>query len=399
MALIFNADTGVKAEETAVVRARIAQSWKNAFNTSENAPELNTEPETPAGQLIDGETALVTAKDSELLRMANGFNPQTATGIFQDALAEIYFIERQVSQPTTVTCKCKGLQGTIIPYGAVVQDTSGHTFYNTAVAKIGSDGTCESIFRCSEYGAIEVGAGSVNKIITVVPSWDSVTNETAGVTGRDKETQSEFEQRRFNSVSKNAHGTAAAVEGTVANLDGVIAAKCAENRGDLEIEKMGATIPPHSIYLSVYGGDPQKIGYAVYGKLGGGCGMAGNTTVVITDPATSAENTIYYEVPSAKPIGIAVTYTKTASTAETIEDDIKTAILNNFDGLTAAYSRAKMGSDIYATRFISDVIAAGVDHLISVKIKYDGGELGDMVSIPLDEMPTLDRADIIITEA
>lgn len=398
MALTFGETTGVGVEDTEVVRERIRLNWVNAFKEGGSETELNTDPETPAGQLIDGETALVSEKDTELMQMANGFNPATATGLFQDALANIYFITRHIAEPTMVTCQCKGLQGTLIPYGAVVQDVDGNTFYNTTPGTIDSTGVLECTFRCSEYGEIEVGADSVTKIITVIPGWDSVNNEAAGVTGRERETQAEFESRRYDSVSKNAHGTAAAVQGTVGNLDGVIAAVCAENRGHTDIVKHGVTIPDHSIYLSVYGGDEEEIAYAVYAKLGGGCGMAGNTEVTITDPTTGAEATIYYEVPSTVPIGIKVTYVPTASTATTIEDDIRDAVLANFNGQTASYGRVKMADDVYATRFVSDVIAAGVENLVSVEISYNGGAFGDMISIPLDAMPTLDRGDIEIVE-
>ena len=397
MALVWS-DRGVTAQETAEIRSEIATRWKQAFQTSDEAPELITDAETPAGQLIDGETALVAEKDTELLQLANGFNPQTATGVFQDALAEIYFLERKTAEPTYVTCQCKGLQGTTIPYGAVVQDTEGNTFYNTVPGTIDNTGVYETTFRCSEYGEIEVGAGAVTKIITVIPGWDSVTNEEAGIIGREMETQAEFESRRYDSVSKNAHGTAASVQGTVGDLDDVIAAVCAENRSHSAVEKYGVTIPDHSIYLSVYGGDAEEIAYAVYAKLGGGCGMAGNTEVTITDPTTGAEATIYFEVPTTVAIGLKVTYVPTASTPTTIEDDIREAVLENFNGQTATYGRAKMGDDIYATRFVSDVIAAGVENLVSVQISYDGGEYGDSISIPLDRMPTLDEADIVIEE-
>ena len=55
--ITFDPQTGLIAEDTAVIRQRLAQEWKNAFNVSEDTPELNTESESPAGQLIDGQTA------------------------------------------------------------------------------------------------------------------------------------------------------------------------------------------------------------------------------------------------------------------------------------------------------------------------------------------------------
>lgn len=398
MALVFDPKTGVTVEDTAVVRKRIASDWKKAFNVSEGSPELVTDPETPAGQLIDGQTALVSQKDNDLLGLANGFNPKTATGVFQDALAQIYFLQRQVAQPTYVTCQCRGLYGTVIPYGAVVQDVNGNTFYNTTAAVIPSEGIVECVFRCSVYGAVEVGVKAVNTIITVIPGWDTVSNNAAGATGRDVETQSEFETRRYESVSKNAHGTAESVEGTVANLSGVIACACEQNRGDVSIVRKGVTIPPHSIYLSVYGGDPKQIGMAIHMKLGGGCGFAGNTKVTIKDPTVGSNHDYFYEIPETVPFGIKISMVKTPQISATFEDDIRSALVKNFEGQEAEHGRVKMGQTVYASRFYKSVILAGVENLQTIKIKFPAasGTYSDKLEIPLDKLPTLAKENIEI---
>ena len=393
--ITFDPTTGLVAEDTAVIRQRVAQQWKNAFNISAETPELNTEAETPAGQLIDGQTALIAEKDAEILRMGNNFNPQTATGVAQDALAKIYFLERQVAEPTLVTCQCKGLQGTIIPYGAVVQDVNGNTFYNIVPSTIPASGEVSTVFRCSVYGPIEVGAETVNKIITVIPGWDSVSNMAAGVTGRDKETQSEFENRRAASVAKNSHGLAESVGGTVGNLRGVVACRVEQNRGDSAITKMGVTIPPHSIYLSVYGGEQQDIGYVIHTKLDAGCGTAGNTSVTITDETNGSEHIYYYEIPTTENFGVRVVMQRTSDTPEDIVSLIKTAIINNFNG-DSGYERAKMGDRIYASRFYADVIAVGAENLTSIEIQYNSSAFGEMVDIPLDSMPVLSADNITV---
>ena len=56
MAVIFDDSKGMTVQDGAEVREAIATDWKEAFKIDENTPELNTEPETPAGQLIDGMT-------------------------------------------------------------------------------------------------------------------------------------------------------------------------------------------------------------------------------------------------------------------------------------------------------------------------------------------------------
>lgn len=394
--ITFDPQTGLVAEDTAVIRQRLAQKWKNAFNVSEDTPELNTESETPAGQLIDGQTALIAEKDAEILYLGNSFDPQTATGVAQDALAKIYFLSRHVEEPTYVTCQCKGLQGTVIPYGAVVQDINGNIFYNIVPVTIPASGEISTLFRCSVYGAIEVGANAVNKIITVIPGWDSIDNMAAGVTGREVETQTEFESRRYNSVAKNSHGLAGSVEGTVGNIDGVVACRIEQNRGDTAVTKFGVTIPPHSVYLSVYGGEQQDIGYAMHTKIDAGCGTAGNTEVTITDETNGSEQTYFYEIPETVTMGVKVVIQRTNDTPTDIATLIKNAVVNNFNGLTS-YERAKMGDKIFASRFYTDVISAGASNLTSVEIAYPAsGTYGDVVNIPLDEMPVMSVENVLV---
>ena len=398
MAITFNSATGLVAEDTAVIRSNLAQQWKNAFNVSEETPELNTEPETPAGQIIDGQAALISEKDAEVLHLANSFDPQTATGVAQDALARIYFLERKIAQPTYVTCQCNGLQGTIIPYGAVVESTNGYQFYNTTPQTIPAGGTAECVFRCGEYGPIEIGQNTVTKIITVIPGWDAVNNSTAGITGRDVETQSAFEVRRAQSVAKNSHGLAESVGGTVNNLEGVVACRIEQNRGDSAVTKLGVSIPPHSIYLSVYGGEEEEIGMVLHEKLDAGCGTSGNTSVTVTDETNGSQHTYYYEIPTTKNFAVKVTYVKEDTTPTDISTRIKNAIVNNFNGLSD-YARVQMGDTVYASRFYADVIKCGVNNLTSIEIAYpDTDSWKDIETIPLNEMPILSTSNVTVVE-
>lgn len=396
--ITFNPATGMVAEDTAIIRERLANQWKDAFNVSETTPELNTEAETPAGQIIDGQAALISEKDAEILHLGNSFDPATATGVAQDALARIYFLERKIAQPTYVTCQCNGLQGTVIPYGAVVESTDGYQFYNTTPVTIPPDGTADCVFRCSEYGAIEIGRNTVTKIITVIPGWDAVNNSVAGVTGRDVETQSEFEIRRAQSVAKNSHGLAESVGGTVGNLPGVVACRIEQNRGDVAATKLGVTIPPHSVYLSVYGGEEQDIGMALHEKLDAGCGTAGNTEVTVTDPTNESEHTYYYEIPTTKNFAVKVTFVKDDTTPTDIEERVKQAVVNNFNGLSE-YAMAQMGDTIYASRFYADVIKSGIHNLTSIEIAYPSTDAWkDIETVPLNEMPVLSADNVTVVE-
>ena len=401
MAITFNNQTGLVAEETSVVRARIAQEWKNAFATDPRLPVLDTNPETPAGQLIDGQTALASEKDNDMIYIANMFNPKNATGVWQDALAAIYFLNRKIALPTYVTCQVRGAYGTTIPYGALVQDVNGYTFLNTSVVVIGSSGTANIYVRCTETGAVEVAPNTVTQIVTTVPGWDSVTNPSAGVTGRDEESQAAFENRRAGSVGKNSHGAVASIYGTIADLNNVVAVLVLENTTNTDKTIKGVTLAGHSVYISVYGGDNTDIARAIYNKIDGGVGTQGNTMLTY-NPASDniadqpdALYTYYIERPDTVETAVKVTVSDDETTGLT--NAIKEAVVENFNG-NSSFRRVKMGDTLYASRFYADVIKAGVTMLENIEIKYPAatGSYADSIDIPASELPTISVDDVTV---
>lgn len=395
MAVTFNPETGLVVDDGETVRNNIATEWKKAFKIDETTPELNTEPETPAGQLIDGIAALVIAKDNSILFLSNMFNPETAVGVFQDALGKIYFINRHIAQSTVVTCTCRGLQGTQIPADSIVQDVNGNQFSSNAAATIGENGMVDVEFSCLNTGAIEVNANAVNKIITVIPGWDSVINNTAGIIGRDRETQAEFEQRRYQSVAKNSHGMAESVGGSVNDLDGVIACRIEQNRTDEIVYMYGVEIPPHSIYLSVYGGNSQEIGLTIHQKLSDGCGTAGNTSVEIIDQYDGSYHTYYYTVPVQQDVYLKVTVTPFM---EYDIDAVKQAIIKNFYGELQDTIRVKMGDTLYSARFYQPALNAGLTNLQKIDIALNNQNYSDYIDVPLNVMPVLSEENIVFSE-
>ena len=183
MGITINYDKGIKADDTATVRQSLVEAWQEVFS-DENAT-INTEAESPAGQIIDSQAVLVTAKDSELVELMNQFDPRKADGIFQEALAAIYFLTRKTAQPTVVECACTGLQGTTIPAGSMIQNDDGYKLTSVGAVTIPAGGSVNVEFQTVDVGAIPIPANSCNKIITVIAGWDTVANENAGVVGQN----------------------------------------------------------------------------------------------------------------------------------------------------------------------------------------------------------------------
>ena len=403
MALIFDPQTGFSADDVSDVRVAVAQAWKQAFR-SDNTAELNTEPETPAGQIIDSQTASITQKDSELLYLANMLNPLKATGIFQDALAEIYFLQRKPAIPSSAVIKCTGLAGTVIPVSAQVRSTADDTVWqNTEETKIGSDGTCECTFTCQTAGPVAAGAGTLTRITTMVAGWDTAVNPQAATVGQNAETQGAFEARRYASVGLNSRGTIAAVYARVANCADVVSCIVRENKTNMPIEIDGYYIKAHSVFVSVVGGSDEDIAEAIYNSCSAGCDYNGNTTVSVTDSATKAVENVTFYRPDEYDVYVKVTLAGRDSLPDEYEKTVKSAVYNNFYGESAAtiggdpILRVAPGDTVLASRFIPSVLDSGISQVVKIQVSTDGQSWSETAYMPITGNPTL-TADRITVE-
>ena len=398
MATTIN-EEGLIVEETEVIRERVASAWQQAF-AEEGKPLLRTESDTPQGQLIDNETAAIADSNAQLLLLSNMFDPRKARGIWQDALGYIYFQERKKNTSTVVTCQCVGLQNTIIPYGALVQNTMGYTLGCIAPAVISKSGTVDVLFRVIQTGPIDIHPQSVTKIISIIPGWDTVNNEVAGAIGQDLETPFAFEVRRARSVALNSHGSVAAVDAAVAALDSVIDSYAFDNISDQYIVKHGVEMRPHSLAVCVYGGSDEEIGRAIYLKKGGGCWTSGNTEIEYRPAIPSAPKYEYmiYRA-EATPFAITVNIYKTSLVSQNTAEAVKKAVYDDFYGLNEHTRNGRVGlaQSVFAGRFDSAALSVpGVEMVESVLLSLNGSELTSLVIVNADVHPVLTLDDITV---
>ena len=399
--LSFDPQVGMTAPETAVLRDAVAANWEAAFNTGDGSPTLDTEAATPAGQLVDAEAAYLAQANAEILYVASMLNPRTSDGVWQDALGYIYFLTRKVAQPTLVTVTCTGLQNTVIPAGAQMQDDDGVRYECQKEAIIPAGGSVDVSFQCVEAGPIECPAGTLSSIVTVIPGWDTGVNAAAGVVGRNRESQADFETRRFASVAKNSHGSVFSLQGALADLDGVVDCQVLENPTSATVTKNGVSIPAHSVAICIYGGADADIAQTIYEKKDAGCGTTGSTTV--THTATEAGNAVYqYSIvrPTPTDVHIAVEINKTSQTSATVEQDIIDAVIGDFLGNdpNSGNTRVGLAQTVYASRFSVCVIkTAGVQDLVGITIALGTGVAGASIDIPGDVEPTISSSDITVT--
>lgn len=401
--LHFSDDTGFYIDDVADVREEVAGQWVTAFASAGTA-QLNTEPETPAGQLIDSQTAAIAEKDAELLYLCNQFDPARNSGVFQDAIAKIYFLTRKSAVPSQATVTVTGLPGTVIPVSAQVRSTADDTLWaNTAAVTIPAEGTTTATFACQTEGAITAPAGALSRIVTVVAGWDTATNEDAATVGSSAENRGQFEARRYASVALNSRSTASAVYARIMQLDNVISCYVTQNRGSASVTIDGYTLGGHSIYVAVVGGADEEIAAALYDTVSAGCDYNGNTAIEVTDANTGAVETVRFNRPDELDIYIRVTLTSTEGLPLTYADDIRTAIFNNFYGLDSEIyldgeplQRVTMNTTIYASRFAVSVYNVGVNCVESIQVSTDGATWSNSVRASLNQNPVLLTSNISI---
>lgn len=400
--LIFNEKTGFSVQEPQEVREEVAQSWINAFK-SDDTPDINTAPETPQGQIIDAETLAITQKDAELAFLANMFNPKTARGIWQDALAEIYFIKRKKAVNSRCYCILTGLKGTVIEKGSKIQSAADNTYWNLLEdVTIQNNGSVIALFECESEGAVIASPNTLNKIITTIAGWDTVNNIQSATVGSLEESQQAFEKRRYDSVALNSVGTTASVFSRVNQIDDVVGCYVIDNKTNVNKIIDDYLLKPHSIYVAVIGGSNQDIAEAIYRSLSAGCDYNGNTQITVVDPHTHAKEKVTFMRPTPQNVYIKVNVFD-KDLPDDYENLIKNAVITNFYGQDEqieiageAVTRAIMGQDIYASRFLPSILNKNISSLLSVQISLDNKTFSDYVHIKIDKEPYISSANITV---
>lgn len=393
--------TGLVVPEQSAVLAGVTADINAAFGGG-----VNPAPETPQGQLAASEAAIINDCNAVFAEFVNQVDPDTADGFMQDAIARIYFLERDPGAPTVVNCTCVGAFNTVIPIGAQAQDTSGNIYVCTVAGTIPIGGSITLPFANLNNGPIPCPANTLTRIYKAIPGWDTINNPVEGVLGNDVETRAEFEQRRRDSVAVNARGSLQSIFSNVLEVPDVIDAYATENVTNTTVN-VGATnypLLPHSLLVSVIGGDNDDIADAIWRKKDVGCDMNGNTTVVVTDSEGYSPPFPTYNIkflrPTPLPINFAVQIADDPDLPADIVDLVKAAIVATFTGANGG-TRVRIGALLLASKFYPPIIAIGPAtgtpvSLLSVLLGSVTPTLTQQL-IGVDQAPTVDASDIDVT--
>jgi hypothetical protein len=335
---------------------------------------LSASLSTPQGQIAQTETAIIGDQNAQFVYIATQVDPSYAQGRMQDAIGRIYFMTRIAATSTVVQVVCSGLAQVNISQGALIQDNQGNLYASTAAAIIPSSGSITVPFACVNTGPIVCGAQTFI-IYQTIFGWDSAVSTTAGVIGNLVESRAAFEARRVACVASNAISTNGAILGAVLSVAGVIDAYVIDNPTTSPVSVGGITLAAYSLYVGVAGGLPTAVAAAIWSKKPPGIPYwsGANTSILVTDPnplygAFAPSYTVSYEMPPLVPVYFAVTLKNSTLIPSNALQSVQTAIINAFIGGDAG-NAARMGSIIYASRYIADIMALGSwVNIISVQI-------------------------------
>lgn len=361
---------------------------------------------TPQGQIAMSDTAIIGDKNDNLAWLVNQINPDFAEGRMQDAIGQIYFIDRIAAIGTTVTATCTGLVGTAIPANSIAQDDSGYLYYSLADAVIPASGSVDVVFQNQAPGPIACPIGALNTIYRAIQGWSGVTNPTAGVLGNEVESRANFEYRRKQSVAGNSNNQLGAVYANVLDVNGITDAYVTQNNTGTAVEKgfTDYSLLPHSLYVCAYGGSAADIANAIWEKLPPGPSMNGNTSYTVVDDANYTQPYPQYEIKWQTPAAVSVYFKVELADNNALPGNIATlvqnAIINAFNGEDGG-TRARIGSTIYAGRYYAGVQAIDSDNvdIFSITISRNGTTYQTSASFGIDEVPTLDANNISVTLA
>lgn len=386
-------ENGVIVPEASEIKEAYQGCFLNAFGS-----DLSLDDATPQGALIDDLTTEKQLDNAQLLRFMNQLNPDTADGIWQDAIGNLYNIQRKPATASIANCICMGIAGTTLNgintgNPATAQSVNGDIFQCVNTVVIPASGQTEEIpFICTETGEKPIGANTVNSIYQKVQGWDAVNNPNGGTLGTETETREAFEERRKQSLYLNSTGSLSAVKSALLNVEGVSDVFVYENNGDTAIENYRgiAEIKPHSIYTCIQGGTAEDIGEAIYNSKSAGCDTNGSATATYYNSDVDITFTYNYTIPTAIPIYIQVNLGNNPSNG--LKQQIIDALVANFYGTSDDNDpKVTIGDSIYASRFSALITNMDISGLLlqSVKVSKDGTNWYDVIEMGIDELPTL----------
>jgi hypothetical protein len=288
-------------------------------------------------------------------------DPQSATGVVLDAIAESRGLTREPASYSYCAGYVDGTVGTLIPTTARVRISNGTYWHlDTAVTISASPTDCTLV--CSTAGAEAADAGDIVEIIDAISGWTSVTNDavTEDTIGTAEESDTALRERLLESRGISGHCTDNAIESRVVALDFIDEAICLSNR-TLTTDIYNTPGKAFQIFIypsSLSTSEEETLAETMYGSAGLPAGIQcyGTETATVTD-VHGLETSVCWSYATPVYIYVSVIIGKnTEGTAYPTDGDtlVESACIHYVNSLS-------VGGDVIPVSMVSTIVAGYVD--------------------------------------
>lgn len=376
-------DNGIKIQDTNIVLSEYQDIFKRIFG---NSVDLTFQGVN--GQIINELVLRESENDIKMLKLFNGFNIETSDGIFLDYISNLFGVKRREATPTIVNVKFLGLSGTIIPTGFKVQDNNKN-IYETKKQNILVDGSVNIDCYAQVLGSIDVNDNSIF-FYDNLSGLDSVDNEFAGITGNNIESDQYLRLRTIETRALNSVGV---IESLYSGISTITNNFTLLNNNTLNpiVINSNITVPPHSIFLCIFGGDDKDIANILYRKNSAGVSMIGDVVVDLPTPFNSIFEA-KFQRPDIVILEIVVNVKKDVLQIGDVVNISKNVIKSFFDSINI------IGASFYSSEFIAELDKAGVIKINNLLIGIKEETLSEFIDLTRVQLGNLSISNITINE-
>ncbi|MEA5104671.1 baseplate J/gp47 family protein [Pantoea sp. S18] len=363
--------SGISAPDYQTILTSITSYFQQIYGA-----DAYLDPDSKDGQMVALVALAIHDANNTAIQVYNSFSPSTGMADALTRNVKINGISRKSATNSTVDVTLTGTAGTTITNGSV-KDANGIIWNLPASVTIDTGGSVIATATCANSGAVAAVIGSVSQINTPTRGWTSVTNASAATIGTAVETDSALRIRQGQSVALPSLTPFDAVDGALANIDGVTRHKLYENDTGA-IDSNG--LPAHSISAVVDGGDATVIAQTIRGKKGQGVTTYGTTSVAVADTYGNPHVISFYRSTDV-PIYISLALKVFTGYTTQIGEQIKQAIADYINSLL-------IGDDVLLSRVYSPanlgVVSGGNAKYYDISSLQIGKSAGAVASANVD---------------
>ena len=299
------------------------------------------------------------------------FSPfvDTSEGNSLDGVGKYITIARKPAQKARGIVTIEGKEGTRIPKGFRVSDENVEKVFETIESKsIGETGITD-IPIISIYPGLDMNVGPyfITKAVNPIPGIDNIYNKESTIDGTNTETDREFRERYYRSISRGGSSTREAVEAALLDMDNVVDAFVVEN----DTMEYKGDIPPKSLYSLVEGGDDIDIAKTILKSKAGGIRAYGDTEIEVED-SKGVNHIIGFSRPIKKNVYVKLSIARDKGYPG--DNVVKRAVINYIGGEDEDgifYKGLKLGEDVVISKIMSSVMCLSGIKDIQVEISLD----------------------------